>query len=303
MIPARNVEDNIAELLTIIGAQISGTSTEVIVVDDASDDGTVAAAQEWARRNPDVALTVLCASRRGWVNKSRNAGIAASRGRFMVFIDGDDLAAHDWFPNLMSSVREGDAGTVVTGFVDHLDGRAPFGRGRIFGLPTISGGNCAMSRELAIRLGGFDQRIRRGGTEDEFALRAVQHHGVSVTERPDAVIRYKYSGVGAPLRRRLIREFQRTAGEAYICRRFAKDQLPVGVARLPEIRCLASAMRSFARALTWPGRVSRKSHVVYGCGRLSAAFWHFRFRLHLPESELLADNILEDYHAWTATRP
>jgi len=58
---------------------------EVVVVDDASSDGTAAALAAW----PEVKM--LRHSRRRGVSAARNTGIRAARGEWLAFLDSDDL--------------------------------------------------------------------------------------------------------------------------------------------------------------------------------------------------------------------
>ena len=68
----------------------SWAEREVIVVDDASDDGTPG---EVAREFGDqVRLEV--AARNGGVSAARNAGMALARGEWLAFLDSDD----EWLP-------------------------------------------------------------------------------------------------------------------------------------------------------------------------------------------------------------
>lgn len=62
------------------------SSMEIIVVDDASKDGTVAALDEFVDR-----IKLIKLKENHGANKARNIGAAAAEGRFLVHLDGDDL--------------------------------------------------------------------------------------------------------------------------------------------------------------------------------------------------------------------
>jgi glycosyltransferase involved in cell wall biosynthesis len=65
---------------------------ELLVVDDGSIDGT---ASELARFGPR--LTIVTTARQG-VSAARNTGVRRSRGRFIAFLDSDDL----WLPRKLA---------------------------------------------------------------------------------------------------------------------------------------------------------------------------------------------------------
>lgn len=65
------------------------SNVEVLVVDDASHDGTVDVVEEAARQ--DARVRAVCLARNVGPARARNIAIEAARGRFIAFLDGDDL--------------------------------------------------------------------------------------------------------------------------------------------------------------------------------------------------------------------
>ena len=63
-----------------------GVSLEVVIVDDASTDGTAG----WLEALDEPHLTVLRLAERAGVAAARNRGLAAARGGFVMFLDDDD---------------------------------------------------------------------------------------------------------------------------------------------------------------------------------------------------------------------
>lgn len=91
VIPAFNAAGTIAEALASVRAQ-TFADYEVIVVDDASNDDTVAVANSESSSSPNYRIISL-PSNRGPAT-ARNAGISAARGEWIAFLDGDDA----WLP-------------------------------------------------------------------------------------------------------------------------------------------------------------------------------------------------------------
>jgi glycosyltransferase involved in cell wall biosynthesis len=85
VIPARNAEDTLARALDSVLSQ-TRPPDEIIVVDDASTDGTAGVARRY--RAQGVKLVAL-PTQRGAAG-ARNAGIAAARSAWIAFLDADD---------------------------------------------------------------------------------------------------------------------------------------------------------------------------------------------------------------------
>jgi glycosyltransferase involved in cell wall biosynthesis len=83
-----------ATLSSVVHQTHPSESLEVIVVDDASPDDTVARARSFLERHP-VKSQVIALKKNGGVAAGRNVGWRAASGDWIQFLDGDDLlAAH-----------------------------------------------------------------------------------------------------------------------------------------------------------------------------------------------------------------
>jgi glycosyltransferase involved in cell wall biosynthesis len=90
VVPAFNAAATIQDTLHSISQQ-TYRNLEIIVVDDGSTDDTAAVARRHS--HGDRRLRIV-AQRNGGVASARNAGLQASKGTFIAFIDADDL----WHP-------------------------------------------------------------------------------------------------------------------------------------------------------------------------------------------------------------
>lgn len=85
VIPAKNREATLAECLeSVLGQSLS--PCEIIVVDDASDDGTAALATSYSGQG----VSVIRLAQTGGAQAARNAGIRAASGDWIAFQDSDD---------------------------------------------------------------------------------------------------------------------------------------------------------------------------------------------------------------------
>lgn len=93
--PTWNAVDFVDATIASVAAQ-EFQDWEHIIVDDASSDATVALLHKHAARDPRIKVIAL--DQNGGAAVARNAAIDAARGRFIAFLDADDL----WLPNKLA---------------------------------------------------------------------------------------------------------------------------------------------------------------------------------------------------------
>lgn len=93
--PAHNADRFLARLVACVRQQ-QNVSYEHIIVDDASTDRTSDCLQQLASNDPRIRL-IHCPQNVGVV-MARNLAIKAARGRFLAFLDADDV----WLPEKLS---------------------------------------------------------------------------------------------------------------------------------------------------------------------------------------------------------
>ena len=107
VVPCYNEQDNIAPLCASIakalGAEIE---YEVILVDDASTDATMAAIREAARMHAQVRW--LSFEMNAGQSAATDAGLRACRGRYIAMLDADLQNDPADIPDLLAHVRAGD---------------------------------------------------------------------------------------------------------------------------------------------------------------------------------------------------
>ena len=105
IVPCRNAANTVEKALAgPLGSSLR--EMEVIAVDDGSTDGTFAVLKRIAAA--DARVRVLSSGGRG-VSAARNAGLDAARGEFVFFVDADDVAEPEMYPNVVAVMRRDDA--------------------------------------------------------------------------------------------------------------------------------------------------------------------------------------------------
>lgn len=87
IIPCYNCDTLIGETLESVAKQTC-RNFEVICINDGSKDGTLALLREWEVKN--LFPMQVIDQPNGGVSSARNAGIEASRGEYLLFLDADD---------------------------------------------------------------------------------------------------------------------------------------------------------------------------------------------------------------------
>ena len=153
-------------------ALVQGVDVEVVVVDDASADGTAA----WLANQKDSRLRVIRHTTRRGVSAARNSGIRVAGGTWVAFLDDDDAWAPDKLESQLSAARAAGCGWVYTGDV-HVDERLRLLGGgpplspadalaMLSSQNTLPSGasNVMVRADLLAAVGDFDTSLRR--TED-----------------------------------------------------------------------------------------------------------------------------------------
>lgn len=104
IIPAYNVEKFIEKCVNSVLDQ-SFSDFEIILVDDGSKDSTPKICDELA--NKDSRITVIH-KENGGLSDARNAGIRKSVGKYLAFVDGDDIVDKDYLKELYNLITMED---------------------------------------------------------------------------------------------------------------------------------------------------------------------------------------------------
>ena len=104
IIPTYNGENRIAKTLESIIAQDYG-NLEIIVVDDVSTDDTVSTAKNILEKSGRKFM-IIQRTVNGRQSASRNTGLDAANGKYIIFFDHDDLADKNFVSLLCADAEE-----------------------------------------------------------------------------------------------------------------------------------------------------------------------------------------------------
>lgn len=100
IIPTYNCENYIEECMKGILAQ-TYRNYEVIVVDDGSSDNSLAIVGEMAQKKSNIRIVP---NAHGGVCKARNTGLELAQGKYICFIDADDIVYNDYLELLAKAI-------------------------------------------------------------------------------------------------------------------------------------------------------------------------------------------------------
>ncbi len=183
VLPVFNGERTIGDELDAVLSQVTDFSFELVVVDNDSTDGTAALVDALAER--DSRVRRVTAPDQHNLSYVRNVGVAAARGRFVLFCDDDDIVAPGWLQAMASALTEH---RLVASRMEYarlnstevMRGRAEFqseGLLDLFGY-TVSNGAIGVHRDVWNQLGGNDEHLGVAGEDFDFAIRAQRDLGV-----------------------------------------------------------------------------------------------------------------------------
>ena len=190
VVPTRNRAQRLRALLHSLALQ-DGPSREVIVVDNASDDETLAAVAD-ADEAVDAHVRAIHLPRPMGPAVARNRGWRSARGALVVFTDDDVVAQPGWLAALWAA-HERDPDALIQGHTQpdprEAQRLSAFSRSQeaTGPGPWFQTCNIAYPRALLERLGGFDESFWEAAGEDtDLGWRAVEA-GTRVIYEPAAV--------------------------------------------------------------------------------------------------------------------
>jgi glycosyltransferase involved in cell wall biosynthesis len=195
IIACLDAADTLGVQLRALATQPCPVTWELLICDNGSTDGTVAVAESFRSRLPNV--RIIDASLVRGAGPARNYGVQRARGEFVAFCDADDEVAGDWLATMATALqrhrfvagrfekyRLNGARTLRSRPLQQQDELQSSDIGAR--LPHAGGGNMGMRRDDFLALGGFDPQIR--WLEDTDLSWRAQLAGICLTFCPEVVV-------------------------------------------------------------------------------------------------------------------
>lgn len=197
IIPAYNAAPTLEATLRSVMVQ-SFVDLEILVINDGSEDETIAIADQLAREDSRIHVFNYP---NGGVSASRNRGIHHSQGQYISFLDADDL----WTPNKLSAQYQAlqvhPQASVAYSWTDNIDDKGNLIQEGIrtqatgYILPELlqvnllqNGSNPLIRRHALETVGGFDESLLNADDWDMW-LRLAQHYEFVLIPEPQVLYR------------------------------------------------------------------------------------------------------------------
>ncbi|MDT9633841.1 glycosyltransferase [Pseudomonas sp. JV449] len=195
-----------------------GPELEIIVVDNASSDGTAEFLSQWAADSGQT--IVLNTDNRGFA-AANNQGLAIANGEYLVLLNNDTQVTSGWASTLRRHLQRNPELGLIGPVTNNIGNQARIDidytnladmpqaarrftcrhLGEVVRLPTLAFFCVMMPRSTYTRIGPLDEVYGRGFFEDDDYCRRVEHAGLVNACARDAFIHHQLSASFALMNR------------------------------------------------------------------------------------------------------
>ena len=143
--PVYNAAAFIRQTMEMVQAQ-TYTDWELILVDDGSKDESCKRIEDYLKEKPDERIRLIKKEKNEGAALTRNRGIKEAKGRYIAFLDADDVWSNHKLQRQMEFMEETDAGFVFSAY--EFGDEEAIGTGRIVHVPDSLTYKKALSRTV-----------------------------------------------------------------------------------------------------------------------------------------------------------
>ncbi|MGC8972390.1 MAG: glycosyltransferase family 2 protein [bacterium] len=187
IIPTRNREKVVYKCIEHILKQ-DYSPYEVLVIDDGSEDDTEEALKEFFSYEN---FRYIPLSERKGPAFCRNLGVKESKGELIIFIDSDIFVLPDFISSHVKAHKNHSEKIIAVGpviAISEIDSKLSY-KGSIldFSNAYFASGNASISKDIFMKIGGFDEVFNVYGWEDiDFGLK-LKASGIKSIKVPEAI--------------------------------------------------------------------------------------------------------------------
>ena len=115
IVPVYNAEKFIMKTMDSVLAQ-TYLNWELLLVDDCSSDGSAEAISQYVEKEKDSRIRLIRQPTNQGAAYARNRGLMEARGRYIAYLDADDLWMSEKLEHELNFMRKKDAAFVFTGY-------------------------------------------------------------------------------------------------------------------------------------------------------------------------------------------
>lgn len=171
-----------------------GEKTEVIVVDDGSQEKYFCELEEALEKHPHVKF---CPKKHGGLSSARNYGAEKSHGEILVFTDDDIIMEEDYLEKIVAAYGPGVGGVggkiisyTKENALEKFAEKHKILNQEVVVRTFLLGATSSYARRAYVEAGGFDSYF--DGVEDMVIGIDVQRIGYQLKYAPDAILYHKH---------------------------------------------------------------------------------------------------------------
>lgn len=190
IIPTYNAKTMLEELcLHSLQKYTKEINSEIIIVDDASNDGT----KEMLLENYPQIVVLVNETNIGYV-KSINRGMKAARGNYVLLLNNDiELIENGWLSKLVQVIKDEDTVGIVAPKFLLPDGTVQQAREQLEEANAVLGAVMLINRKLIEKIGCFDELFSPGYFEEGDYCHRAWCAGFKVMSNPNSVVVHHHS--------------------------------------------------------------------------------------------------------------